>query len=88
MGNLSLSGRVSGVPRSFWCSWVFVVGKVFHCGGSLLLMLMKEDEGKQGFVAANRQYFYTNFDFASTPLFAASLKILINPGFNNQDLTK
>jgi hypothetical protein len=24
MGNFSLSGRVSGVPRSFWCSWVLL----------------------------------------------------------------
>jgi hypothetical protein len=49
---------------------------------------MREDEGKQGFVAANRQCFYTSFNFASAPLFAASLKFLINPGFNNQDLIK
>jgi hypothetical protein len=48
-----------------------VVGKVFRCGGSLLLM--REDEGKQGFVAANRQCFYATFNFASAPLFAASL---------------
>jgi hypothetical protein len=54
-------------------------------------MLMKEDEGKQGFVAAKRQcflyllshLFYTCFIFASVPLLAASLNSLINPGFNN-----
>jgi hypothetical protein len=34
-----------------------VVGKAFRCGGSLLLVLMKEDEGKQGFVAAKCSVF-------------------------------
>ena len=44
-------------------------------------MLVKGDEGKQGFVAAKRQCFYTCFIPVSVPLFAASLNFLINPGF-------
>jgi hypothetical protein len=32
MGNFSLSGRVSGVPRGFWCSWV-LLEKLFAAVG-------------------------------------------------------